>query len=77
MSPEERAMLFSLLDRLESPAGPTDLAAGITRASIAARSVRYQLGYVGKVGTGALRDLAMAELAAYLVGIGGPGQVAL
>lgn len=61
--------LTSLLERLASPPGAPDLAGIETRASIAARSIRYQLGYVEKIGTGALRDQAMSELTAYIVGL--------
>jgi len=73
----ERETLSSMLDRLVAPSGPADLTGDRTRASIAARSVRYQLGYLSKLGTDGLRDQAMAELAAYIVTLSNSQQTVL
>jgi erythromycin esterase len=80
LSSDERTMLLSVLDRLAAPSRAVDVAAVAIRASIAARSVRYQLGYlddVGGAGSAMHRDRAMAELTAYIGSLPGSGQVAV
>lgn len=77
LSSNEQSALSSLLDRLIDPAGRADLATDRTRASIAARSIRYQLGYLSSLGLDGLRDQAMAELAAYIIALSGSRQTAL
>jgi erythromycin esterase len=74
----DRAMLLSLLDRLAVQPRDADTAATPTRASIAARSVRYQLGYLDNVsgaGPAMDRDRAMAELTGYVGSLSGSEQV--
>ena len=70
LSGDERATLSLLLGRLDRPAGKADLDRVVTRASIASRSIRYQLGYLDRAVTISLRDQAMAELGAYIVEVG-------
>jgi erythromycin esterase len=80
LSNEERTMLLSLLDRLAIQPRMVDLAAAPTRASIAARSVRYQLSYLdgtGGAGPAMHRDRAMAELTAYVGSLSGSAQIAV
>jgi len=47
------------------------------RAAIAARSLRHQLGYVGKPNTNSLRDAAMADLTMRILELGRPGRAAV
>ncbi|HEY0476981.1 MAG TPA: erythromycin esterase family protein [Kofleriaceae bacterium] len=75
LSSDDRAALSSLLDRLANPRGQANLEGVATRASVAAHSIRCQLGYLGS--TEELRDRAMAELTAYIVELSGTGQAAL
>ena len=67
-SGERRHVLDSMLQRLSTPAGPSDLD---TRLAVAARSLATQIGYLDG-DTQALyagrRDAGMAELAAFVVG---------
>jgi erythromycin esterase len=77
MSSEERAVVSSLLDRIATPPATPDLRAGRTRASIAARSAQYQLGYLGGTGPAGQRDQAMAELAAFTIELNGSRQAAV
>jgi len=74
---DEQVLLSSLLDRLANPRGPADLGGDATRASIAARSIRYQLSYLSKLGLDGLRDQAMAQLLAYIVAVSNAPQTAL
>ncbi|HWU87051.1 MAG TPA: erythromycin esterase family protein, partial [Kofleriaceae bacterium] len=77
LAPSEVAELEKLLDRLEAVVGKIDLAELPARAAIAARSLRHQLGYVGKINTNSLRDAAMADLTVRILEIGPPGQSAV
>jgi erythromycin esterase len=73
----EVAAFEKLLDRLEAVPGKLDLLAVRARAAIAARSLRHQLGYVGKTHTNSLRDAAMADLTVRILELGHPGQAAV
>jgi erythromycin esterase-like protein len=77
LAPDAVTALEALLDRLETVAGRSDLAEVRARAAIAARSLRHQLGYVGKTSTDPLRDAAMADLTAQILELGPPGQAAV
>ena len=77
LADDEQASLSSLLDRLSNPKGQADLEGCPIRASIAARSIRYQLGYLTSALTIGLRDQAMAELAAYIVNLSSSSQTAI
>jgi erythromycin esterase len=77
LSTDDREVLSALLDRLAAMNGPTELADPVARASIAARSIAYQLGYLGEFGTVRQRDQAMAEIAAHIVALSGSRQVAV
>jgi erythromycin esterase len=74
LAPSEVTVLEKLLDRLEASPGGGDLSEVRARAAIAARSLRHQLGYVGKTNTNSLRDAAMADLTMRILELGGPGQ---
>jgi erythromycin esterase len=75
MSSADRTALSSLLDRLAAPRGVPDLEGIETRASIAARSLRYQLRYLEHPDE--RRDHTMAELATYIIEQSGAPQTAL
>jgi erythromycin esterase len=77
LSSGDRESLSALLERLAAVNRPAELADPIVRASIAARSIAYQLGYLGEFGTVRQRDEAMAEIAAYLVALTGSSQTAV
>jgi erythromycin esterase len=77
MNDGDRTALVALLDRLTLPAHPADLTAIPTRASIAARSLRLQLGYFSEPGVTVLRDLAMADLTQHVLALSGAKQAAL
>jgi erythromycin esterase len=74
---DDRSLLSALLDRLAAVTGPADLASPTARASIAARSIAYQLGYLGALGAVHQRDQAMAEIAAHIIMMNGSRQAAL
>jgi erythromycin esterase len=73
----EVAILEKLLDRLDAVPGKIDLLEVRARAALAARSLRHQLGYVGKTHTNSLRDAAMADLTMRILELGHPGQAAV
>jgi erythromycin esterase len=75
MSSVDRTALSSLLDRLAAPHGVPDLEGVDTRASIAARSIRYQLRYLDHPDEH--RDHTMAELATYIIEQSDAPQTAL
>lgn len=77
MSPGDRGTLAALLNRLAAPVARSGIATEEVRASIAARSVQYQLDYLNEEGGDELRDQAMANLAAYIVDVSGANQAAL
>jgi len=77
LAPAEVTALEKLLDRLDAVPGKIDLLEVRTRAAIAARSLRHQLGYVGKTHTNSLRDAAMADLTMRILELGRPGQAAV
>jgi erythromycin esterase-like protein len=77
LAPDEKAALEKLLDKLDAVAGKVDLAGVRARAAIAARSLRHQLGYIGKTRTNPLRDAAMADLTVRILELGHPGQAAV
>jgi erythromycin esterase len=72
----DKAIVMALLARLEKPSSPANLEGIVTRASIAARSIRYQLGYLATTAVG-LRDQAMADLADYIINAGGLEQTVI
>lgn len=73
----EATTFDAMIARLDAVRGPADLAAVTTRAVIAARALRHDRGYVGQAAYGVLRDLAMADLTALTMELGGPGQAAV
>jgi erythromycin esterase len=77
MADGDRAAIGALVDRLTLPDRPTDLAVIATRADLAARSLRLQLGYFSKAGSLALRDPAMADLTQHLFALTGAKQAAV
>jgi len=78
-SEEDRSSVLAMLDRLKSVSSPpVGLSEDSTRVSIAARSISHQLGYLREAaGDDDLRDLAMADLAAYIVDLDNSQQTAL
>lgn len=78
LSVDDRDLLSALLQRLAAvDDGPMDLTSPAGRASIAARSIAYQLGYLGEFGSVRQRDQAMAEIAAHIIKMNGSRQAAL
>jgi len=78
LSGDDRDLLSALLQRLAAVnGGPADLTSPAARASVAARSIAYQLGYLGEFGHVRQRDQAMAEIAAHIIKMNGSRQAAL
>ncbi len=78
LSFDDRDLLSALVQRLSAvDDGPMDLTSPAARASIAARSIAYQLGYLGQFGSVRQRDQAMAEIAAHIIEMNGSRQAAL
>jgi erythromycin esterase len=77
LSNKDQEILLALLARLAEIKNPVDLSSASMRIATAARSIRYQLGYLTGVGADILRDQAMAEIASYIMDLSSSGQIAV
>lgn len=76
LSASDLSALSAFLGRLDvRPASNATTAQ--MRASVAARSIKHQLGSIGAADPDTMRDLAMVDLATHIVDLYGPGQAAL